>query len=211
MNRKPALVGLTGGIGSGKSTAAAMFAALGVPVLDLDDVGHRLLDHDDCRRALVRAFGSDVLRADGSLDREALAQAAFATEAQTRRLNAIMHPRIWRAMDAWAATQRTPWALVEASVLIESGGVARMDAVIVVLARAEIRLARVHQARGWSKARIRQVMERQCGDEERRRVADFVLDNNGDIEALRRQVVKVHERLTTRFGAAAIDKSAAGE
>jgi len=192
MSGRPALVGLTGGVGSGKSTAAAMFAALGAPVLD----------EDDCRRELVRAFGSDVLRADGSVDREALARVAFASGEHTRRLNAIMHPRIWRAMDAWAARQRAPWVLIEASVLIESGGVGRMDAIIVVLASADVRLARVRRARGWSEARIRQVMARQCGDEERRRVADFVLDNNGDIEALRRQVAEAHARLSARFGVA---------
>ncbi len=209
-HRAPARVGLTGGIGSGKSTAAAMFVALGVPVLDLDAVGHRVVESPACLRELAHVFGSDILKHDGTLNHEALARLAFASDDNTRRLNAVVHPRIWRAMEEWlrGLGDGVPYALIEASVLIESGGVSRMDAVVAVLADVATRRHRVCAARGWSMERVNAVMARQCDDVMRRRVADFVLENHGSLAALRRQVVHVHRRLLDRF---AFDKPARGE
>ena len=211
-----ALVGLTGGIGSGKSTAAAMFAELGVPVLDLDEVGHRVVVEGDCLRALVQAFGERILDGDGRLDRARLARIAFASDENVRRLNAITHPRIWREMEAWlrGLGDDVTYALIEASVLIESGGASRMDAVVVVLASESTRRRRVREARGWPAARVDAVMARQCTDEARRQVADFVLENDGSLEALRRRVRQVHDSLLARLAPhpsrGAIDKAARG-
>ncbi len=205
-----AAVGLTGGIGSGKSTAAAIFRELGVPVLDLDVVGHRLAEPgQEGRTALVRVFGRDILRPDGTIDRERLAARCFASESATQRLNRVMHPLIWREAEAWLARQTVPYALIEASVLIESGGAGRMAAVIVVLAGEALRRRRVQQRGGRSAACFDDILRRQCSDAEHLRVADLIIRNEGGLDALRLRVEEVHGHLTQRFSAA-VDRKGVG-
>jgi dephospho-CoA kinase len=195
-----AAVGLTGGIGSGKSMAAGMFAGLGVPVLDLDAVGGKLtVKGSEGLLALVSAFGNSILRSNGELDRKALAKRCFGDMDATRRLNAILHPLIWAEAEAWLKNQHSPYVIIEASVLIESGGVDRMDAVVVVMADLDIRRARVLARGRQSKAEFDAIVASQCTDDDRRRLADDVLDNNGDISALRRHIELLHVTLSERF------------
>lgn len=195
-------VGLTGGIGSGKSTATAMFAELGVPVLDLDVVGRGLLlPGSPAVDALVQAFGTDILKPDGALDRTHLAEHCFADAVRTRRLNRIMHPRIWAEAQQWLDEQKAPYAMVEASVLIESGAVGRMDAVVVMLAGLAVRRQRILAREGMKSSMFDAVVARQCDDEQRADAADFIIRNDGDMVSLRRHVRQVHERLLERFGA----------
>jgi len=203
-----AAVGLTGGIGSGKSTVAAMFRELGVPVLDLDVVGRQLAEPGQAgQTALVRAFGSGILQPDGGgIDRERLATLCFASEAATQRLNRVMHPLIWQQAEAWLAHQTTPYALIEASVLIESGGARRMNAVIVVLAGEALRRHRVQQRGGRGAQCFDDILQRQCSDAERLRVADVVIRNDDGLDALRLRVEEVHGHLTQRFSAAVDSK-----
>lgn len=196
-------VGLTGGIGSGKSTASAMFAELGVPVLDLDGVGHDLTaPGNPILDELAEAFGVDTLKPDGTLDRAYLAEYCFADAVRTRRLNEIMHPRIWAEEQRWLKGQQAPYALIEASVLIESNGVARMDAVVVILAGLEVRRQRVLAKEGIKAAMFDAVVARQCDDEKRSDAADFIIRNDSDLTSLQRQVRQVHGRLLKRFGVA---------
>ncbi|MDX8402079.1 MAG: dephospho-CoA kinase [Mariprofundaceae bacterium] len=195
-------VGLTGGIGAGKSTVAGMFADLGVPVFDLDAAGRRLLAEDaEMRSELVQAFGDGILDDAGGIDRRRLAEAAFASLAGYRRLNAITHPRIWAAMDRWLAglDPGAPYALIEASALIESGGTARMDAVVVVLAPLAMRIRRAMARDGRAPGEIERIVARQVDDDVRRRVADFLIENDGDLSALRGRVDQVHRALLRRF------------
>lgn len=197
-----ARVGLTGGIGSGKSTAAAMFAELGVPLLDLDRVGHDLLvSEPGIGKKLIGAFGASVCLPSGKVDRSELARIAFASPAATRRLNAIMHPLIRREEDRWVAAQTGGFCLIEASVLIESGGVSRMDATVVVMADAELRRERVRQREKPAMLLFENIIARQCGDEARLAAADYILANNGSLEELRDETQSVYERLRLRFPA----------
>lgn len=196
MNRKPPLrIGLTGGIGSGKSTVAAMFSELGVPVLDLDRVGRMLTEYDECLKQLVEAFGEGILQADGSLNRRALARHCFATASETARLNAILHPLIRKEEDRWVAGQQADYVLIEASVLIESDGADRMDALVVVLADRELRLERVLARGDRSRQEFDAIVARQCSDGERRRLADYLIENNSDLLQLRQSVRLVHQSL----------------
>jgi len=198
-----ARVGLTGGIGSGKSTVAAMFADLGVPVLDLDLVGRSLLRGEAGLGAkLADIFGAAILDEQGDVDRAALAREAFASEAATAKLNAIMHPLIRREEDRWVARQSGGYCIIEASVLIESGGASRMDAVIVVMADAEKRRQRVVDRGSPSLQMLENILARQCSDEERLAVADYVVANNGLLPELRREVELVRQNLQQRFGTA---------
>lgn len=189
-------IGLTGGIGSGKSTVAGMFSELGVPVLDLDRVGRKLTHSDTkCLQQLVAVFGEDILQPDGSLDRRALARRCFADAGETEKLNAVMHPLIRQEEDRWVNAQQTDYVIIEASVLIESGGAERMDAVIVVLADEELRLQRVLTRGDRSAEEFRAIVARQCGDGERRQVADYVIENSGGLIQLREGVHTVHQLL----------------
>ncbi|MDQ6972929.1 MAG: dephospho-CoA kinase [Mariprofundaceae bacterium] len=193
-------IGLTGGIGSGKSTLAGMLAGLGVPVLDLDAVGRVLHRDADCLQELLRAFGKGILDEAGVLDRRALAALCFADAKKTQTLNAIMHPRIRQAEQVWLAGQQAAYVLIEASVLIESGGAARMDAVVVVLADEAVRRQRVLTSRGMDQAGFDAVLARQCCDAERRKAADFVIENNADLAALHQSAASLHRQLLALSG-----------
>jgi len=190
------MIGLTGGIGSGKSTVAAMFAEFGVPVLDLDQVGRQLATTDDaCLCRLVAAFGKKILRADGCLDRKALAAHCFSDAGETARLNAIMHPLIWREEEDWLNRQQSDYAIIEASVLLESGGAKRMDAMIVIMADESIRLQRVLARGHQNEMEFRAILDRQCDDNMRMRMADYVIENNGSLQQLQQHVLTVHRGL----------------
>jgi len=191
-------VGLTGGIGSGKSTLAAMLAEMGVPVLDLDALGRELHKDADCRAALVTAFGDDILDSSGAVDRAALGRLCFADAAKVKILNSIMHPRIWQREEEWLAVQQAPYVLIEASVLIESAGAARMDAIVVVLADVERRRNRVLRQRDMDAQRFDAILARQCDDATRRKVADFIVENDTDMDALQRAAADLHHQLLLR-------------
>jgi dephospho-CoA kinase len=204
MGRRPWVVGLTGGIGSGKSTVAGMLAALGVPVLDLDAVGHAvLMTHAGIRDALRQAFGPAVLQPDGSPDRKAIGRIALATDQGARRLGAIVHPYIWQEAEAWVSCQQGPYVVIEASVLIESGSAERVDCVVVVMADMDTRRRRVVQRQRQSPEAFARIVARQCDDDERRRLADRIVPNDGDLETLQRQADALHAELLAAAQAAA--------
>jgi len=188
-------IGLTGGIGSGKSTLAGMLCDMGVPVLDLDALGRELHGDADCRAALLAAFGDGILDAAGEVDRTVLGRLCFADADKTATLNRIMHPRIWQQEQAWIASQSAPCVLIEASVLIESGGVARMDAVVVVLADMERRRLRVERQRSMGPEHFDAIVARQCSDDARRAAADYIIENNAGLDALQQQAADLHRWL----------------
>ncbi len=198
---KPHLIGLTGGIGSGKSTVAAMFSEFGVPVLDLDQVGRKLtMTDDECLGQLIAAFGKKILQADGRLDRKAFAMHCFSDADESARLNAIMHPLIWREEEGWLSRQQSDYAIIEASVLLESGGAKRMDAVIVILADESIRLQRVLARGHQNEMEFRTILARQCDDSMRMQMADCVIENNGSLQQLRKHVLTVQRSLQQSHG-----------
>lgn len=195
--KRPLRIGLTGGIGSGKSTAAAMFEALGVAVLDLDRAGHAVTGvGSQGLQQLVAYFGAQILQPDGGLDRRALAALCFADAAHTTQLNRIVHPLIWQQEEQWLALQQGDYVVIEASVLLESGGGARMDRVVVVLADESLRLQRVLARGRQDEAAFRSIIARQCDDIMRQKQADHILDNNSSLAALQQQVVQLHARLS---------------
>lgn len=195
-----ATVGLTGGIGSGKSLVASMFSELGIPVLDLDVVGRQVTaPGSDGLRMLAEQFGDEILDGD-RLNRKRLAEICFSSSEKTLQLNNIIHPLIWQEEIRWKAKQNAPYLLIEASVLIESKGYGRMDHLIVVMADVKTRRERVMQRSGMSKVMFESIVARQCDDAERLRLADDVIENNGNIDSLQADVELLHRRLLNRFG-----------
>ena len=195
--------GLTGGIGAGKSTVASIFKTFDVPVLDLDKVGHKLLDEDKTlQQQLIQAFGDDIL-VNGSIDRKKLADQAFQSEKHTQQLNQIMHPAIVEFEKQWrksiTATSKSAFAIIEASVLIESGGVSRMDGLIVVLANKHIRQQRVAKRQNYHALTFDKIVNQQTNDEVRKQLADTIIVNNKDLPYLKEVVFHLHNTLLQSF------------
>jgi len=188
-------IGLTGGIGSGKSTAAKMFLELGVPVLDLDKVGREMLNQQHVREQLRKAFGESICDLDGSIERRSLATLAFKDAVNTQKLNDILHPAIRAYEAAWLSQQSSYYVVIEASVLLESGAGDRMDGIVVVLADEVIRQARVLARGEQDKTIFDAIIRRQCNDEVRLNAADYVLQNDATLEHLKAQVESLHMKL----------------
>ena len=186
-------IGLTGGIGSGKSTVAAMLADLGAVVINADAVGHDVyLPHTDGWRQVTAAFGAAIVRADHTIDRPALGAIVFADPAQLRRLNAIVHPLIAadirRRIDALRSAGTGAPIVVEAAVLIEAGWQRLVDTVWLVVANRTAVTQRITAQRGLSAADVERRIDSQLSDDERRRFADVVIENTGSLDALRHEV-----------------------
>lgn len=197
-------VGLTGGIGSGKSTVAEILAELGALVIDADRVGHEVyLPGTPGWQLVVDAFGGGVVALDGTIDRKALGAIVFADPGELARLNAIVHPLIRAAVSdrvaaARAAAPRQP-IVIEAAVLIEARWYELVDEVWVVVASPETVIRRVTASRAMDEAAVRARIGAQLGDEERRRVADVVIVNDGSRDDLRRRLEALWAE---KFGAA---------
>ncbi|MGY1701097.1 dephospho-CoA kinase [Geodermatophilus sp. SYSU D00766] len=182
-------IGLTGGIGSGKSTVAALLAARGALVVDSDAIAREVVEPGTPGLAAVAdAFGPQVLTADGALDRAALASIVFRDPRARARLDGIVHPLV-RARAQEVVAEAPPDAVVvqDVPLLVETGQAGRFDLVLVVETDLETRLARLVR-RGLSEDDARARIAAQATDEQRRAVADVVLDNSGDPDALARQV-----------------------
>jgi dephospho-CoA kinase len=186
------VIGLTGGIGSGKSTVAAMLAELGADVIDTDKVGHDVYrPGTDGFRQVTEAFGQDVVGEDGTIDRRALAAKVFADPAALRRLNAIVHPLIGSAVRDWlvrarAAPGSSP-IVVEAPVLMEAGW-RFFDEVWVVIVKPETAIARVTASRTMTADEVRHRLDAQLSNAERVKLADRVIENDGTLDDLRERV-----------------------
>ena len=197
-------VGLTGGIGSGKSTVSARLAELGAVVLDADKAARAVVEPGTPGLAAVTAaFGAGVLAADGSLDRAKLASIVFADEAALARLNAITHPLIHEhiraAEEAAIAAGGDDVVLVhDVALLAEWGRAKEFDLVIVVDVPAETQLERLTGPRGMAEDQARARMAAQATREQRLAVADIVIDNSGSCEALDRRVTEVWGELQAR-------------
>lgn len=197
------MVGLTGGIGAGKSVVAGRLAELGAVVIDSDRLAREVVEPGtDGLREVVEEFGREVLGPDGALDRPALGRLVFGDDAARRRLEAIVHPRV-RARSAELIAAAPPDAVVvnDIPLLVESGIGAGFDLVVVVLAGEETRLRRLAGARGMTVEEARARMAAQATDEQRRAAADVVLDNDGSREDLLAAVDRLwYERLRPAAG-----------
>ena len=196
------LVGLTGGIGSGKSTVAAMLAERGAVVFDADVLARQAIasgtpGHD----RVIERFGQGVVGPDGSVDRTALAEIVFSDPEARGALEEIVHPEVFRLLAAGAERYRGTDAVVvfDAPLIIEAGQADLFDVLVLVTAPAEERVRRIVEARaGMSKDGIRQRITAQLSDEDKARHADVVIDNHGSLDRLRARVDAVWDHLAGR-------------
>jgi dephospho-CoA kinase len=175
----PARIGLTGGIGTGKSFVLRHLARCGVPTLDTDTVSRDVVQPGTAAfAAVVARFGPAIVAADGSIDRTGLAQLVFADAPARRDLEAIVHPAVWQSVEAWLRTQPAP-AVVAVPLLFETAAESRFDRVLITDCPADIQVARVTARDGVTAEAARARVDAQMSRAERRRRADAVVDTSG--------------------------------
>ena len=198
-------VGLTGSIAVGKSFVSAVLAELGCHVLDADRTAREVVEAGTPGLlAVAEAFGNQVLRPDGSLDRARLGAIIFADEDKRALLNSLLHPYIIAAQDEqlrrWGSEDPHGIGVVDAALMIESGGYRRFDKLIVVHCRPEVQLERLMVRNGLSRAEAAQRIAAQMPQEEKKRYADFLIDTSEGFEPTRQRVVEVYEALRVLAG-----------
>jgi dephospho-CoA kinase len=188
-------VGLTGGIASGKTTVANLFAALGVPIVDTDVLARAVLERGTPLLAeVVGHFGPGIVAPDGALDRRALRARVFADPAERRWLEERTHPAIRALTDAQSDVSRGPYVMVAIPLLVETGGADRFDRVLVVDVDPAVQLARLQARDGTPAAEARRILAAQATRDARLAAAHDVIRNDGDLAALRDQVAALHRR-----------------
>ena len=196
------LVGITGGMGSGKSSLARLLTERGAILVDADRITHRVLGGEEVIQALREALGEDIVDARGDLDRSEVGRRAFSSEENWRLLNRIVRPPLAAAL--WGEVERAvkmsegKIVVVDAPLLFEWDSQERFDAVIVVDAEEALCIERAKQRSKFSEEEIRQRMAYQMPAERKREKADYVVDNDGDLDQLRRQVDRVWRELRDR-------------
>ncbi|MEU4116320.1 dephospho-CoA kinase [Kitasatospora sp. NPDC028055] len=196
-------IGLTGGIGAGKSEVSRLFAAHGAVIVDSDLIAREVVaPGTDGLAAVVAEFGPQVLREDGTLDRPALGAVVFADPERLRALNAIVHPLV-RARSAELEAAAAPDAVVvhDVPLLVENGLASLFDLVVVIDADDEVRLDRLVRLRGMAEEEARARMAAQASRADRLAAADLVIDNGGPLEALAARVDEVWAELVERAAA----------
>jgi dephospho-CoA kinase len=193
-------VGLTGSIAVGKSFVTSVFAELGCRVLDADQTAREVVAPGAVGlKAVTEAFGNDVLAPDGTLDRERLGSIVFADEEKRQRLNHILHPFIIARQDEilreWEREDPNGVAIVDAALMIESGGYKRFDKLIVVHCRPEVQLERLMLRNNLTLAEAQQRIASQMPQEEKQRYADYLIDSSDGFEPTRKQVYEVYNAL----------------
>ena len=197
------VVGLTGGIGSGKSIVADAFAERGIDVTDTDRLAHGLTAPGQVGYALVlEAFGTAFRRPDGTLDRARLRARVFADDDARTRLEAILHPLIREAAARGITGWTSPYGILVVPLLLERAGASRVDRVLVVDCPEEVQIRRVAQRSGLSDAEVRAIMATQLPRAQRLARADDVLDNSGPLSAIATQVDALDQRYRALAAAA---------
>ena len=193
-------VGLTGSIGVGKSFVTSVFVELGCRVLDADQTAREVvMPGTPGLKALVEVFGEDILTTDGTLDRKRLGAVVFADQSKRQRLNHILHPFIIARQDEilreWETQDPRGIGIVDAALMIESGGYRRFDKLIVVHCRPEVQLERLMLRDKLSREEAQRRIDSQMPQEEKQRFADYLIDTSDGFELTREQTARVYQQL----------------
>lgn len=190
-------VGLTGGIGSGKTTVAKVFQLLGIPVFDADFNAKLIMNtNEEMQKELVEAFGADIYNSEG-LDRKKLADKVFNDEIKLAKLNSIVHPHTIKASETWAKQQQTKYVIKEAALLFESGSNKELDYIIGVIAPMELRMERVIRRDNTNKKEVELRISKQQGEEITKSLCDYLIIND-DEHLVIPQVLELHQLLLSK-------------
>jgi dephospho-CoA kinase len=190
------IVGLTGGIGSGKTTVSKCFEQLGIPVFYADTVAKDLYNSSAVAEQIKKILEVESIHNEkGNLNRALIASIIFKDQKKLDRVNSLLHPLVKERFYNWMLDQSSPYCIREAAILIESGSYKDCDSIIVVTADMELRIKRVMQRDGVGEAEVRSRIMKQLSDEERARYADYTIINNGSTEDLQLQVNEIHKKL----------------
>lgn len=189
------IIGLTGGIGSGKSTVAKIFAQLGIPVLDADATAKAIMNEDrSVKTKLIELFGEDAYK-ENQLNRPYIAQLVFEDAFKLQQLNAIIHPITIQYAKDWASKQSAPYVIKEAALFFESGSSEGVEKIIGVTAPKHIRIQRVMQRDQMTRENVIKRMEHQLEDSLKMKLCDWVIQND-DMHLLIPQILAIHQSLT---------------
>lgn len=188
-------IGITGGIGSGKTIVCEIFHILGIPIFNSDVIAKNLIDTDEeVGEELKKTFGSDIYSEKG-LNREKMAGIVFKDKVALQKMNSIVHPAVRKNFAEWClANSYSPYVLQEAAILFESGANQLLDKIITVFAPEDIRIERVVKRNKTSETEVKKRMENQISDEEKIKKSDFVINNYSNYLVIP-QVLKIHEQL----------------
>ncbi len=194
--KEPLLVGLTGGIGSGKSTVAKIFQILGIPTYFADDRAKWLMANEpELIRSIKSAFGPDSYLKDGSVNRVYLSKEVFSDSEKVKKINSLVHPAVGKDFKTWASQQNSTYVLKEAALIFETESNRDLDYVINVSSPLKVRIARVLMRDSHrSEEQVNQIIDQQMPDEAKNEMADFVI-KNVDNKLLIPQVLKIHDLL----------------
>ncbi len=187
-NNQPFVAGITGGIGSGKSTAAKFFEELGIPVYNSDTKAKTIQnENSEVKVKIIAAFGEEAYNENG-LNKPFISKQVFQNNEKLKLLNSIVHPAVFQDFEDWKKAQKSDIVMKEAAILIESGSYKDCDVVISVVVDIETRIARTIERDGLSREEILARINNQISDEERIVKSDFIIDNNGDLAHLKNEV-----------------------
>lgn len=187
-------VGVTGGIGSGKSTVCNLFRCLEIPVFNADEAGRSLIAEDSgVIGKITTIFGKQII-VNGAPDRKKIAEIVFNDPEKLSELNAVIHPAVREKFEAWIAEQKSLYVIDEAAILFETGIYKQLNFTILITAPEELRIKRVMQRDGMNETDVKNRMKNQWSDEQKKALADFVIIND-DITPLIPQVTDIHNKL----------------
>lgn len=188
-------IGLTGGIGSGKTTVADLFAGHGVPIIDADEIARALVDpYQPAYNEIIDAFGREIVDSDGNIDRDQLRKLVFDSPERRQALETILHPRVRTEIHHLSVELDAPYCIIVIPLLIEADQLDLVERVLVVDLNQEKQIQRVGARSGLNEAEVRKIIAAQIDRSERLRHADDIIENSTDIQNLETQVEKLHRR-----------------
>ena len=192
-------IGITGGIGSGKSYVCEIFRHLGVPVFNADFQAKELMNNDcEVKQNLIKTLGINTISNDGSLNKKFIAEAIFNDNSLLQEVNKIVHPATLNAFNNWALTTKSNYVLLESAILFESKSNEVTDAVITVTAPSLLRIQRVIKRDGLTKQQVLLRMSRQWSEKEKKEKADYIIVNN-EKKMLLPQILKIHTLIIEKY------------
>ena len=190
-------IGITGGIGSGKSTICKVFELLGVPVYYADDEGKKILDSEEVKERITKIFGADILAEDKMVDRKKMAALVFNEKGKLEKLNSIIHPAVGAHFEEWLKKQGgKPYVIKEAAILFESGAYKQVDKIITVVAPLELKIERAMKRIGITREQVEERMNNQMSDEEKVKKSHYFIVNDEE-QLIIPQILKIHRNFSS--------------